>query len=437
MPLPRDRVFLLLLLLAALLGLGYNAAILLGYGPDEPRHMSYVKLLFDEHTLPRLNPDGSEYHGAHTFHPPLYYLILLPIYALFHTLPGAAGWHIVRLVSLLLCLSSLPLIYQIAERAGGGDRNVARLAVAQVALLPMFGMTAGTINNDSAVLPAVTVFLWLLAVKYPAERGLKAAAVLGVCLGLGGLCKATALLCDAVALLFYLLMQDGWKTFVRTQTWARIGVIAALTALLAGPWHVRSMLLYGTWTPLPQRMPTPFLPDPARYGALMTLFHPNFPSVLAYANWRLFYTLWSQKDWIPETVRQSVYLLLAVYCMLGLGGAAFAAIRRRRAREEPPPTDQRIAVLCPEAAFVVNWLAVIQVAMFVHWGWSEGGRYLIPTLSGLSIFLARGWRGILGPRAFSALTAAWIIALLTLNALTLYWLLHYLNPTFGVLKLTP
>ena len=65
MPLPRDRAFLLLLLLSVLLGLAYNAAILLGYGPDEPRHMAYVNLLFTEHTLPRINPDGTEYYGAH------------------------------------------------------------------------------------------------------------------------------------------------------------------------------------------------------------------------------------------------------------------------------------------------------------------------------------------------------------------------------------
>ena len=135
MTLPRDRALIGIIFMSALLGLAYNGAMHLGYGPDEPRHMNYVKLLFEEHSLPRLNPDGTEYHGAHTFHPPLYYLVLLPFYAAFHSLPGEAGWHVVRLVSLLICLASLPLIYQIAERAGGGDKSVARFATATVGLI--------------------------------------------------------------------------------------------------------------------------------------------------------------------------------------------------------------------------------------------------------------------------------------------------------------
>ncbi len=45
--------------------------------------MNYVKLLLDAHQLPRiesLNP-YRETGDAHAFHPPLYYLILLPFYA--------------------------------------------------------------------------------------------------------------------------------------------------------------------------------------------------------------------------------------------------------------------------------------------------------------------------------------------------------------------
>ena len=209
----------------------------------------------------------------------------------------------------------------------------------------------------------------------------------------------------------------------------------ALTALIAGPWHVRSLLIYGTWTPLPPFMPTPYLPDPRQYGVLLVLFHPHFPAMLAYANWSLFFTLWSQKDWVPESLRLPIYLSLAAFCLAALLGALARGVRRRKEPKVTPPVMERIGVRCSEAAFAVNWLAVLQVALFVHWGWAEGGRYLIPTLSGLGIALARGWRCILRPSAFSALTVLWIFALLVLNGLTLYWLLHYLNPTFATQKL--
>ena len=113
-----DRIFWLIFALAALMGVVYNSVILVGYGPDETRHMGYIKLLFEERSLPFFLPDGSEYRDAHTLHPPLYYLALLPIYAVARFLPGDLMWHFVRLGSTVICLAALPLIYQIAMQAG-------------------------------------------------------------------------------------------------------------------------------------------------------------------------------------------------------------------------------------------------------------------------------------------------------------------------------
>jgi len=71
------------------------------------------------------------------------------------------------------------------------------------------------------------------------------------------------------------------------------------------------------------------------------------------------------------------------------------------------------------------------MALFKHWGWAEGGRYLLPALPGFSLFLARGWRGFAGERSLPVLCGIWIAAMLALNALAIYWLFSYLNPTFG------
>lgn len=434
MPLPRDRALFVLLLLAALLGLAYNAVILLGYGPDEPRHMAYVNLLFQEHTLPRLNSDGTEYRGAHTLHPPLYYLLLTPFWAAAHTLPRDFGWHVVRLVSLALCLASLPLIYQMAERAGGGSRALARLAVAQAALLPIFGMTAGGINNDSATLLAVTLFLWLLVVKYPRDRSLKSAAALGLCFGLGGLCKATALICDGPALVVYLLAQEGVPAALRSpRMWGRLAIILLLVTAISGPWYWRNFHLYGQFTPIPSGYSLPALPRPS-YGVLIMMFHPNFPAAFTAANWGIFYSLWSQKDWIPLPIRLPIYLALALYCLLALAGLARRGWSGRRAggaARPAPDVSGRLAAWAPLSAFALNWITCASIALFVHWGWAEGGRYLLPSISGLAVTLALGWRGLVGERCLGLVMGVWVVCLLALNGLCLFWLFHYLNPTFG------
>jgi len=141
---------------ALVLGLVYNAVILPGYGPDEPRHLRYVALLWDEQRFPFLLPDRSEYHGAHTLHPPLPYIAMLPLYAVARLLPEAAQYHVLRLFSLACALASLPLMYQTALacarspwRPGGMDdeagwgRSVALTSLAICVLAPIFGMAAG------------------------------------------------------------------------------------------------------------------------------------------------------------------------------------------------------------------------------------------------------------------------------------------------------
>ncbi len=90
-----------------------------------------------------------------------------------------------------------------------------------------------------------------------------------------------------------------------------------------------------------------------------------------------------------------------------------------------------MALWAPVAALFINWLACVTIALFEHWGWHEGGRYLLPSLGALSIVLALGWRGLLGAARLRFVFGVWCIAMVSLNAVAIYWLLTYLNPTFG------
>ncbi len=287
-------------------------------------------------------------------------------------------------------------------------------------------MTEGAINNDSLTLLAVTFFLWLLTVKYPRDQSLRSAVVLGLCFGLGGLCKATALICDGAAFAVYLLAQEGVRAAIRSpRAWQRLAIVLLFVLLVSGPWYLRNLHLYGQFTPIPSGYSLPALPKPS-YGIVIMMFAPNFPAAFALANWGIFYSLWSQKDWIPLTVRLPIYLCLAAYCLLALAGLS----RRKWAKSASVPAD-RLAVWVPFSAFAWNWITCASIALFVHWGWAEGGRYLLPSVAGFSIPLALGWRGLVGEKHLGALTVGWTLCLLALNGLALYWLLTYLNPTFG------
>lgn len=449
----RDRWFLVICVLVLVLGIFYNSTLLLAHDVDEARHMNYIKLLLDEHKLPYIisTQPYEEYAGAHAFHPPLYYLVLLPFYAVLRGLPGDMAWHVLRGLSFLICLAGLPMIYQIAQRAGAtvlgklkgetedeqGATVFARLVVAQIALIPMFGMTANMINNDSACFLAVTLFVWLLVVKYADDRSLKSAIILGIVWGLGCLTKSTALLCNGVAFLIYLVIQEGRGVLVSARAWQRLGLALAAVVLVAGWWHVRSFQLYGSFMPLPPSMPTPFLPNPEQ-GKLVMMMHDNFPFLFSMANWSMFTTLWSQKDWLPMPVRNPIYWLLALYTGVALVGLVVLWLKNKKTGEAIAVevdgsglVARRIALWATSIMFAVNWFTVLQVALFWHWGWADGGRYMLPSFCGLSLLLAYGWRGLIRTSGLKALTVAWIIAMVAVNATALYWLITYLNPTFG------
>jgi 4-amino-4-deoxy-L-arabinose transferase-like glycosyltransferase len=423
----RDRVFWAIFGLATVFGLIYNFAVLLGKAPDEPRHMAYVTLLLDEHRLPFLLPDGSEYHGAHSLHPPLYYSFLVPFLAIARALFGEGGWHVLRIVSLAICLAALPLYYAVALRISG-ERSVARLVVAQVALLPIFGMTAGSINNDSASVLAVAVFLWLLVVRFENDFSVRAALWLGVALGLGSLCKATVVIADVGALIAFFLLKRG--SVGAGATTQRVGALAAGTALFALPWYGRNYLMYGKFSPIEAGYSSPFLPNPSQ-GILVMMLHDNFPTLFLVANQSLFNTLWSQKDWIPETVRGLVYVALGLYCLAAVGGNLGKWWRAKNQSDVTIDSHVRAGRRATYAGFALTWFACLFMALFRHWGWAEGGRYVLAALFGLSLFLGLGWSGIVGASRLKVVLVAWCVSAVALNALTIYWLLSYLNPTFG------
>jgi hypothetical protein len=439
-----DRVFWLILGIAFLLGLIYNFVIMPGYGPDEHRHFNYVKLLIEEHRLPFQLPDGSEYHGAHTYHPPLYYIFLIPFYLIGRFLPGDAIWHVMRLGSLFLCLAALVLAYDIALRALNGSRQAARLATATLALLPIFGMTTGIINNDSATLLACILFLWLLLrhplVRGQSDSGWRSTVILGIVFGLGALCKASVLPADTAALLTALWLGRKRNTLPVMTQLRYACIVFFIAGVIAAPWYLRNHAMYGSFQPIPQGYTNPALPDPSM-GMLTMMMHDNFPPLFIIANRGIFITQWSQKDWIPETLRTPIYSIFLFYCCIAAIGIMLAAARRWRARhgnaghtdttelqKESASRTEGIIALVP---YAVMWILCLQIALFVHWGQAEGGRYLLPTLAGFVIWLAAGWHKLIGEKRLTIVLATWGTGLLSLNILAIYWLLSYLNPTFG------
>jgi 4-amino-4-deoxy-L-arabinose transferase-like glycosyltransferase len=406
--------------------------------------------------FPFLLPNGGgEYRGAHSLHPPLPYLLMLPFYGLARalSLPESAQYHVLRLISLALNLAALPLIYQAALAAAPStsaphtstssppssdwSRSVAFVAVAGLVGAPIFGMASGVVNNDASSVFAVALFVWLLCVRFSDEITPKRAAILGLVFGLGMMCKATVALCDGAALLAFLWSRHGLKS---KQTWRTLGIALVVAGLVAAPWYARNFALYGNFSPIERGYTNPNLPA-ASNGPLVMAMHPNFPLLFGYANWGIFYSLWSQKDWFPETIRTPIYLAVRTPIYLALAAAFVVSLlsplavkARARRVDSSVVSDEGAERLARSvraalwASLALNWAVCVAMAMWVHWGWAEGGRYLIAALPAMTLFLSWSLHRIAPPRALQVLAVAGGVLL---NGVAVYWLLAYLNPTFG------
>jgi len=407
------------------LSLAYQVVIPLGYGPDEPRHYAYVKLLMERRVLPRTYPDGRERGGAIAVHPPLYYAALGGLYYPAKALGGPwAAERLFRLLSTALGLGALLCTWRIARRALPGGPGLPLLITALTAFTPHFLMDQSIINNDAAANCACPLFVGFVLARR--ERGwrLADAAYCGALLGLFALLKGQLLACLPPVFLAVLAWDHGRGFWRRGAFWARAGVGVGLLGLLAGWWYVRNLALYGQITYLP----TNYRGIPVGMPFVDAWVEGIIPSLALRAVVGLFQSVWAQIGWFPEVTAGSLYGLLGLLWAGALVGWALLLHRRRSGHgvEALGAARELVAVFL---TFAVTYAVVFYIAIFQHVGWYQGGRYLLVGLSGLTTWLAVGWRAVVPGRWRVAGSVAVLVLLLLLNAVSLWNLLTYLNPT--------
>ena len=142
----------------------------------------------------------------------------------------------------------------------------------------------------------------------------------------------------------------------------------------------------------------------------------------------VFLSIWAQVGWFPEAIAGPLYRLLGV--LLAICGAGWVYLAIKAARGKTEVTRRRMrdltAVMLP---FLAIYLLIHYVVIFVHQGPHQGGRYAMFALPGFVTFLALGWQAVV-PRRLRAVGAALVLAFfLLLNAVSMWNLVTYLNPT--------
>jgi len=448
------RVLILPAVVLTLLSLTYSYCIPLGYGPDEPRHYAFVRLLWVGHQLSRVMPDGSELGNAIAIHPPTYYLVegllwypghwlgqalapyaregLLrrlilgaePAWVPDHLLAEAFTYRLMRLTSPLWGLATLALVFLALRRLWPTLPRLVLGVTWLIALWPHMLMNFGTITNDCGANFGGALFVWYWACRAPRTTGdWRHAAWAGAIVGLGAMLKGQLLLCLTPVMIVGLAWPYGWRFWSEGNFWRQVFVALLVLGVIAGPWYGRNLLLYGQinyvapgYAPIPQGMS--FL-DAVLTGLVGQI-------LLATAS-GLFRSLWAQVGWFPDALAPLLYASLGILTGAAVIGLALGVAAWHKSHSSLSLERSRaLAMLFLPYPLIL--LLNIYVVLFVHFGTHQGARYHLFALPGLSTALVWGWLKL--PRGSWVLVAA-LALFVVLNAVSVTNILTYLNPTYG------
>ncbi len=402
--------------------------------PDEPAHYNYVRQLaagafpimemgdYDEAyknaaVSSRFDPQypifDLEYED---YQPPLYYLLLTPVYRLFN-----GSLTALRLTSVLLGAATIVLTYLITSRLFS-QRWLALTTTAFVALLPQHVAILSSVNNDALAELLVAAMLLLLVGMTDTNQQPNLSVwksrntrYLSLLLGLAFLTKVTAyLMAGVIGLVLLYQFWGRWRELF--QTALRVFVPALLIGLL---WWGRNVIVYPGLDFLGTvRHDSIVVGQPttaewiAEYGGtfvVQSFFRTSFRS------------FFGQFGWMCCTLPNWTYPPLLLLSSAGISGAIW---RLRKG------INRSHLVLLGSLLGLNVLLLVVYNLRFVQ----HQGRYLFVSLIPIGIGMAAGWGEWWHIIVQRMPRAAWLLPLgitLGFTGLNLYFL-RFIAPCLSV-----
>ncbi|MBC7236580.1 MAG: hypothetical protein H5T69_12140, partial [Chloroflexi bacterium] len=370
---------------------------------------AYLEEIKSKRFPPEMPVDAIAYE-AHQ--PPLYYVLATPIYLGARNGSNRSAALALRFFTLCLSTCALYAGYRAVRMALPGHVWLARGSLAMAATLPMHIAMAAGINNDALAELMINGAAWAAFATSARAWRPRRAAVLGLLLGLAFLTKMQSYV--AFALVLGALLYDvAIGKLSKRQAASAGGLMLGVAGLVAMPWLVRNLAVYGPADLLALRRH-----DMVVKGQLTTAswLAQVTPAKAASSFLRTtFQSFWGQFGWMAAPLDQRLYAVLGLFVGLSLLG--LAGIGRRLLRREICLGG----ALSRATAIMLVWVAVTALG-YLWWNVrfvQHQGRYLFPALMPIALGLVLGWRALYREfwRAGLALIALAFLALLALGLL--------------------
>ncbi|MBD3419771.1 MAG: hypothetical protein GF398_06615 [Chitinivibrionales bacterium] len=238
------------LFLPAILPHGADTRFCLEGLNDEPSHYNYTRYLANSRGFPiqyssTADEDAFLLNEYEYYQPPLNYLLGAPFNRVFGQ---AAGLYFGRLISVICGLLTLLICYKVLQQLSLSE-TARKAAVLFLALLPAHAYFCSIVSNDAlSWLLAQLILLQLMRIVQLDESDssndiIRQTALLGIWLTLGMYTKSSLSMFFPLAVLVLL-----YSLYSTRDARIALGVATALltSSLLAAPWYLRNLRLYGS-----------------------------------------------------------------------------------------------------------------------------------------------------------------------------------------------
>ena len=433
-------------------------------GHDEVAHYAYLRTVATEHRVPELlvdrlpdelyrycpyvlnwdtcqptdprwladPPNWWPYLGAGSHrvgmqyganHPPLYYILMTPLYWLSDGESVVVQQYLLRLAAIPFGLLTVFFAYRTARALFPNDGFLAVTVPTFVAFQPQISYEAAMVNSDIVAIALYSWILYLLVVGVRDRFPARTCVLLGFALGLALLAKGTSLTAAPI-IAGALVLGVGWR---HVREWLTKGaIVAGVAAALAWPWFLFLWRTYGNLSGLDQVAELQWWNywNRSKPGFFDLLFNRDFVVMRFHETWGYF-------GWRDIPLDTTLLWAIAVPMLLCVGGLVQYVVTARPGPDpaEPDPVLrprrwQVTALLVLVATVAVAYLAVVQFGTRFM---LTQARYYFPAVNAAALLLMLGLRTLV-PRSAHTLTQGVVFAaLLLLNVLifTQYVIPHY------------
>lgn len=357
---------------------------------DEPSHYNYVRYLIKNKELPVLEVSGRApdafIHNEFEYHqPPVYYLLVAGVD---RVLGGEVGIIAGRLLSVLFGVLTLPVIAAIFRRMGAG-------AGLQSAAMLFWALFLSHVYHTSVVSNDGITWLWaalitrqaiVFAQARPSRRWVDHPLALVMLLGTGLWIKSSMTIFVPVVLI------AAYLAYRRTSRRAELitgGGIAAGSAVIAFPWYLRNVRVYGSLLNLELVNGPPIhqLWEPATFIKFCKVAISNF---------------WFPMLHLPDTPLRTLFNLVGLLAMVTFVVLGIRYLLRRRTMGP--------AGLVMASVFLLNFIGFVRYNLV----WTNpDGRFHLLSMAAIAAFFCVPLHDALAGRRYRDLWVMGVVLLLS------------------------